>query len=101
MLHAVHDERGEHAHRVDDLRKGFREALDGLVPRYADQFAAARIFVVGGGARRKILEHIKEYKIDLLVLGIRKTPHLGLEMRTSGAFQLLALADCPVLTIVG
>jgi nucleotide-binding universal stress UspA family protein len=102
VLHAVHDERGEHAHQVDDLRKGFREALDGLVPRYADQFAAAQIFAVGGGARRKILEHIKEHKIDLLVLGIHKTPHhLGLEVRNTGAFQLLAMAACPVLTVVG
>jgi hypothetical protein len=34
-----------------------------------------------------------------LVLGIRKTSHLGMEMRTSAAFQIIVGAECPVLTI--
>jgi hypothetical protein len=33
------------------------------------------------------------------VLGLRKTSHLGLEMRTSGAFRIIVDAECPVLTI--
>jgi hypothetical protein len=33
------------------------------------------------------------------VLGIRKTSHLGMEMRTSRAFQMIVDAACPVLTI--
>jgi hypothetical protein len=37
--------------------------------------------------------------MDLLVLGIRKTSHLGMEMRTSGAFRIIVDAECPVLTI--
>ena len=52
-----------------------------------------------GKAHAAILRHIQERSIDLLVLGIRKTAHLGLEMRTSGAFQLIVDATCPVMTI--
>jgi nucleotide-binding universal stress UspA family protein len=47
----------------------------------------------------QILEHIRERSIDLLVLGIRKSSHLGMEMRTSRAFQIIVEAECPVLTI--
>jgi hypothetical protein len=43
--------------------------------------------------------------IDLLILGIakgiRRSSHLGLTTRTSGAFQLIVDAECPVLTVCG
>lgn len=101
VLHVMH--RGEHdrVERTEDLRRRFRESLEGLVPRYAEEICQASAFVEFGSAHQRILEHIEERGIDLLVLGIRKTPHLGLEMRTSRAFQLLAAATCPVLTVTG
>jgi hypothetical protein len=33
------------------------------------------------------------------VLGIRRTSHIDMEMRTSGAFRIIVDAPCPVLTI--
>jgi nucleotide-binding universal stress UspA family protein len=57
------------------------------------------IFVAMGNAHDRILEHIREQAVDLLVLGIRKTSYLSMEMRTSAAFHIIVGAECPVLTI--
>jgi nucleotide-binding universal stress UspA family protein len=99
VLHVVHGGEHDRVERTEDLRQRFRESLEGLVPRHAEEFCQASAFVEFGSAHQRILEHIKEHGIDLLVLGIRKTPHLGLEMRTSAAFQLPTAATCPVLTV--
>jgi nucleotide-binding universal stress UspA family protein len=88
-----------HPDRLSDLRSRFFSALDGLVPQQAKEFCDPNTFVAVGSAHDRILEHIRERSIDLLVLGIRKTSHLSMEMRTSGAFRIIVDAECPVLTI--
>ncbi len=55
--------------------------------------------VAPGKAHDRILEVIKERSIDMLVLGIQKTSRFGIEKRTPGVFQLIADAECPVLTV--
>lgn len=84
-----------------DVTIQFREALEKLVPDWAKKCCDPHTFVEIGEAHRKVLQHIQERSIDLLVLGIRKTSHLGLEMRTSQAFRLIVDAPCPVLTVTG
>ncbi len=101
VLHVVPREAIEHPDRLSDIRRRFYRALDELVPEQAKEFCNPRSFVEVGNAHQQILEHIRERSIDLLVLGIRKSSHLGIERRTSGAFQLVTHAACPVLTIVG
>ena len=89
--------------RPDRLRKlshSFALAFEECLPKRAKEFSNPRTFVEVGDAHRQILQHIKDHDIDLLVLGIRKASHLGIEFRTSGAFQLIVDAICPVLTIV-
>jgi nucleotide-binding universal stress UspA family protein len=101
VLHVVQREAIDHPDRLSDIRKRFYLALDNLVPDQAKEFCNPRSFVEAGNAHRKILEHIRERSVDLLVLGIRKSSHLGIETRTSRAFELIVHATCPVLTIVG
>ncbi len=84
-----------------ELQSRYYHALDQLIPQQAREFCNPRTFVKTGNAHDRIMGHIREHEIDLLVLGIRKTSHLSLEMRTSGAFRLIADAPCPVLTITG
>jgi nucleotide-binding universal stress UspA family protein len=99
VLNVITDDAIEHPDRFSDLQTRFFRALDSLVPKSAREFCDPRTFVAVGKAHDKILEHIKEQSIDLLVLGIRKTSHLSMEMRTSGAFRIIVDAACPVLTI--
>lgn len=101
VLHVVQREAIDHPDRLSEIEKRFYLALDNLVPDPSKEFCNTRSFVEVGNAHRQILEHIRERSVDLLVLGIRKSSHLGIETRTSRAFQLIVHAPCPVLTIVG
>ena len=99
VLNVIQDDGLEHPDRLSDLRSRFFSALDGIVPQQAREFCDPRTFVAVGKAHDQILDHIRERSIDLLVLGIHKTSHLSMEMRTSGAFRIIVDAACPVLTI--
>jgi len=99
VLNVIQDDGLEHPDRLSDLRNRFFSALDSIVPQQAREFCDPRTFVAVGKAHDQILDHIKERSIDLLVLGIHKTSHLSMEMRTSGAFRIIADTACPVLTI--
>ncbi len=99
VLNVIREGVIEHPDMLADLQTRFFSALDSLVPQCAREFCDPRTYVAVGGAHDKILEHISEHSIDLLVLGIRKTSHLSMEMRTSGAFRIIVDAACPVLTI--
>jgi nucleotide-binding universal stress UspA family protein len=99
VLNVIQDDVIEHPDRLTDLQTRFFSALDSLAPQCAREFCDPTTYVAVGGAHDKILEHIREHSIDLLVLGIRRTSHLSMEMRTSGAFRIIVDAPCPVLTI--
>ena len=99
VLNVIQNDAIEHPDRLFDGQTRFFSALDSLVPQCAKEFCDPRNYVAVGGAHDKILEHIREHSIDLLVLGIRKASHLSMEMRTSGAFRIIVDAACPVLTI--
>lgn len=101
VLNVIPENSPEDPNRAAELKKHYYHALDQLVPEHVSDFCNPHTFVKTGKARDRILAHIRENSVDLLVLGIRKTSHLGLEMRTSGAFRLIAEAPCPVLTITG
>jgi nucleotide-binding universal stress UspA family protein len=99
VLNVIQDDAIEHPDRLSEPQARFFSALDGLVPQQAKEFCDPRTYVAVGKAHDQILEHIRERSIDLLVLGIRRTSHLSMAMRTSGAFRIIVDAECPVLTI--
>jgi nucleotide-binding universal stress UspA family protein len=99
VLNVIQDDAIEHPDRLSELQTRFFSALDGIVPQQAREFCDPRTYVAVGKAHEQIIEHIREHSIDLLVLGIRKTSHISMEMRTSGAFRIIVDAECPVLTI--
>ncbi len=101
VLNVIEGAAVDHPDRLGEIRKRFYSALDAVVPEEAKEFCDPRTFIAVGNAHEQILRHIKERSIDLLVLGIRKTSHLGMETRTSRAFQLIVEAECPVLTVTG
>jgi nucleotide-binding universal stress UspA family protein len=101
VLHVVNPEDVEHPDRFSEIQNRFYAALEELIPRQADDIRNPRSFVDVGSAHVRILEHIKEFQVDLLVLSIRKSSHLWLQSRLSGAFHIIANAPCPVMTITG
>jgi nucleotide-binding universal stress UspA family protein len=101
VLNVIEGGAVDHPDRLGEIRKRFYSALDAVVPEEAKEFCDPRTFVAVGDAHEQILRHIRERSIDLLVLGVQKTSHLGMEMRTSRAFRLIVDSQCPVLTVTG
>ncbi|HTF70617.1 MAG TPA: universal stress protein [Edaphobacter sp.] len=99
VLNVIHSEQIEHPDRFHDLQQHFYGALDSIVPLQAKRFCDPQTFVSVGEAENEILKHIKERDIDLLVLGLKRNAHLGMQNRTTGAFPIIVAAQCPVLTI--
>jgi nucleotide-binding universal stress UspA family protein len=101
LLNVIEGAAVDHPDRLGEITKRLYSALDAVVHGEAREFRDPGTFVTVGDARDQILKHTQERSIDLLVLGIRKTSHLGMETRTSGAFRLIADFPCPVLTVTG
>jgi nucleotide-binding universal stress UspA family protein len=98
-LNVIPPRSGENDPSIAELTARYRSALDKLVPQQSRDFCNPQTYIEVGNAHDRIVEHIQKHAIDLLVLGIRKTSHIGFVMRTSGAFRIIADAPCPVLTI--
>lgn len=101
VLHVVRPEDRSDPRRFEEVQKEFQANLESMVPQHAAAFCKPNGVVEVGSAHVRILEHLNEFKNDLLVLSIRKSSHLWLQSRLSGAFHIIANAPCPVLTITG
>lgn len=88
------------ADHFNELESRLHHDLQQVIPDQAREFCSPHTFVDIGNAHERINEHIRQYSADLLVIGVRKSSHLDLEMRTSDAFGLISGAHCPVLTIL-
>lgn len=100
VLNVIERESLDQPDRLRELSSSFTQAMEKCLPWRAKEFSNAKSFVEVGNAHRQILRHIKDRNVDLLVLGLKKVSHLGIESRKSRAFQLIVDATCPVLTIV-
>jgi len=100
-LNVVPGDASDNSERMTALKQRYARALEELVPGQSREFCSPHTFVEFGSAHARILEHVRKHNTDLLVLGVHRSSHLGLEMRTSGVFRLIADAPCPVLTVIG
>ncbi len=101
VLHVVRSDDRNDPERFSEIQKQFNAVLEELVPQQADAIRNPRGIVEVGSAHVRILERLRESQADLLVLSLRKSSHLWLQSRLSGAFDIIANAPCPVLTITG
>lgn len=99
VLNVVQDGTIDNPTLLGDVRDRFFSVVDGIVPQHARAFCDPKTYVAVGSAHNRIIEHIRDRSNDLLVLSIRNASHLRMEMRTSGVFQIIVDAECPVLTI--
>jgi nucleotide-binding universal stress UspA family protein len=101
VLHVVPESVMKDQDRLRRVREEFHAALETVVPRQAGSLSEPKEWVEAGNAQTQILDHVKEHKIDLLVLSVRKSSHLWIRERVSGVFYVVAHATCPVMTIAG
>lgn len=100
VLHVIRED-VRSPEQLRELQGRFHEILKGIVPERADDIAKPSALIEVGSAHERILERLKETSADLLVLSIRKSSHMWLQSRLSGAFHIIANAPCPVMTITG
>lgn len=101
ILNVIKKEDMASQERIEAVRSHFLGALQNTLPNHASEFVDPQTFIDIGSVPKRIEDHIKNRAIDLLVLGVKKSSHIGLEMRTSRAFQIVVDAECPVLTVTG
>jgi nucleotide-binding universal stress UspA family protein len=101
VLHVAREEDVKQPEQLNALQQRFGEVLDGIVPEQARTLSEPSAVIELGRAHERILTHIQETSADLLVLSIRRSSHLWLQSRLSGAFNIISNAPCPVLTITG
>lgn len=97
VLNVVERGNAERPEGLAEITRNFGDAVGDA----AKDLLRPQTFIGAGNAHEQILKHLRERSVDLLILGIRKSSHLGFMTRTSGAFQLIVDADCPVLTVAG
>ena len=101
VLHVIHPEDVTDPPGFSELQRKFEAVLQELVPQQAEAFCNPHSVVEVGTAHERILNRLHESQADLLVLSLRKSSHLWLASRLSGAFHIIASSPCPVLTITG
>ena len=99
VLHVVHSDEMRSESTLSQIRTQFHAALAGVLPQHAEELCNPRELIEAGRAHERILEHLREFKVNLLVLLLHKTSHVWLQERLSSAFHIIAHAPCPVMTI--
>ena len=84
---------------IDRTKQHFSSAVATFLPGGSRQIVDSSTFVSVGEPQKEIQRHIENRKIDLLVLGLRRSTHLGMQNRTAGAFPIIAASSCPVVTV--
>jgi nucleotide-binding universal stress UspA family protein len=99
VLNVVRSHEIDHPEQLHRLQKHFYGAVDAIMPHDAGQVCEPHTFVSVGQPHTEILNHIRQRESDLLVLGLRRNTHLGMQNKTSGAFPIIVKARCPVITV--
>jgi nucleotide-binding universal stress UspA family protein len=101
VLHVIHPEDVEEAGGLPGAQDRFQAEVELIAPQHAEAITKPHGVVATGIAHSRILEHIQGRAIDLQVLSLRRSSHLRLESRVSGAFHIVANGPCPVMTLIG
>ena len=99
VLNVVRSSEIDHPEQLRRLQERLYGATAAILPHNAGQVCAPRTFVSVGQPHTEILKHVSEREIDLLILGLRRNGHLGMQNQTSGAFPIIVECKCPVITV--
>jgi nucleotide-binding universal stress UspA family protein len=101
VLNVVRSREVDHPEQLHHLQEHFYSAVAAIIPHHVAKICEPHTFVGVGQPHTEILNHVKEREIDLLVLGLRRNTHLGMQNQTAGAFPIIVKARCPVITVAG
>ena len=99
VLNVVRSMDIDHPEQLHQVQRHFHGAVEAAVPLHAEQICKPHTFVSVGTPHAEILKRLDEREIDILILGLHRNAHLGMQNRTSGAFPIIVEAKCPVVTV--
>ena len=102
VLNVVHASERDNLDDLHRLEAHFHDAVEAIMPNGADgsrRIYQPQTFISAGRPHADILKHIDDREIDLLILGLHRNTHLGMQNHTSGAFPIIVKAKCPVVTV--
>jgi nucleotide-binding universal stress UspA family protein len=84
-----------------EVAEQFCKAMTGIFPAEEPSWCTPAYHLERGTSGEDILRKTRAAANALIVLGVKQTTQLARHLHTSLAYQLLALAACPILTIRG
>jgi nucleotide-binding universal stress UspA family protein len=84
-----------------DLAEKYCEALLQVLPDSGPNWGEPSFHLDRGMEADQIIDRAQNQSAGLIVLGVHTESHLGRHIHTSLAYQLLATATCPVISIRG
>lgn len=90
---------GKRSSDVSRQQRELEAALEKLVPESSYEWCCSNCIVEHGEAASRILETAKRVKAKLIVLGVKHSPRLLTRFENGILSNVLALAECPVMTI--
>jgi nucleotide-binding universal stress UspA family protein len=82
-----------------DLTERYCEALRQVLPDAGQNWDEPSFHLERGMEAAEIIARVQKQNAGLIVLGVHTESHLGRHLHTSLAYQLLANATCPVISI--
>ncbi len=98
MLHVIREEPASREERQRMEKEAF-EKLKSLVPPDAKLEAPPDLFVAFGSPADAILKLNRDWKPDMIVLGVRRPEKDARRITRATAYNVISNATCPVLTV--
>jgi nucleotide-binding universal stress UspA family protein len=87
-----------------EAEESLKTRLLGLIPQDTELLCEPKAYISSGQAPQKILELADELAVDLMVLGVKRTPRFpgaATHLAMATAYKVVTEAICPVLTVRG
>ncbi|CAN5764824.1 universal stress protein [soil metagenome] len=91
----------EDAFKARALREEFERSLLKLIPNSSYEWCDPQVVVEDGPAAVKLLEVAGAKKVDLIVLGAKRSFSWFTNLKSGVVGQVIAGAECPVMTLCG
>lgn len=101
VLHVIPKDGERSAETPEEMVRRLCSSVEHLDAAGAQQLCSPQAFVEEGKVHERIMDHLRQDAMDLLILGVRKSSEMSFLARSTGAFRIITDAPCPVLTVTG
>jgi nucleotide-binding universal stress UspA family protein len=99
MLHVIHLVEGDSPERRAELEREAKDKLASLIPADASLPSRPEFFAAFGSTADAILQLAADWRPDMIVMGVRRHERDARRITWATAYNVVANAPCPVLTV--